>query len=131
VNGFTIYGSKQCNSEAKVILSLWVTIGIPLLFLIYTAFSSFADRTARLTFFFPLQSMLLGFIVPLFVIKRNVKIINFMKQNYIEPVFEHPLVMLLKKKTSTVVPLQEMYELHFWNRRASLKIEKGNKLYLL
>ncbi len=31
-NIFTIYGSKQCVSEGKVILSLEVTIGIPLLF---------------------------------------------------------------------------------------------------
>jgi hypothetical protein len=114
VNVFTIYGSKQCISEGKVIfLSLEVTIGIPVLFLIYTPFSSFSDRTTRFTFFIPLQIIILGFIVPLIVIKRNIKIINFMKQNYIEPVFEHPLVMLLKKKTSTVVPLQEMYELHF------------------
>ena len=112
VNVFTIYGSNQCSSEGKVILSLEVTIGISWL-IIYTVFSSFADRTARLTFFFPLQIMLLGFILPLIVIKRNKKIINFIKQNNIKPFLGHYLIMLLKKQNSTVVPLQEMYDVHF------------------
>jgi hypothetical protein len=35
-----------------------------------------------------------------------------MKQNYVKPVLEHPLIMLLKKQTSTVVHLQEMNEIH-------------------
>jgi hypothetical protein len=112
VNVFTIYGSMQFNSEGKVILSLELTIGIAWL-IIFTVFSSFADRTARLTIFFPLQIMLLGLLVPLIVIKRNIKIINFMKQNYIKPFLEHHLIMLLKRHNSTVVPVQEMYESHF------------------
>jgi len=110
VNVFTIYGHNQCISEGKVILSLEVTIGIPLL-IIYTVFSSFSDRLARFTFYFPFQIMLLSLIVPILVIRRNIKIMNFMKLNYIHPILDHHLIISLRKQNSAVVPLQEMMEL--------------------
>ena len=110
VKVFTIYGHNQCISEGKVILSLEVTIGIPLL-IIYTVFSSFSDRLARLTFYFPFQIMLLCLIVPILVIRRNIKIMNFMKHNFIHPILDHHLIISLRKQNSTVVPLQEMIEL--------------------
>ncbi len=104
VNIFTICGQQQINEE-KWTFSLETVIGIPLIIL-FGFLSSFSDCVERLTFFFPLQIMALGFIIPFFVIKKNIKIMNFLKQNYIKTILEYHLIKSLIKRNSTVIPLE-------------------------
>jgi hypothetical protein len=106
-NVFIIYGSQQILSEDKLSFSLEAAIGIPLVIL-FGFLSSFSNRIERLTLFVPCQIMLLGFIIPLFIIKRNIKIMNFMKQNYINIVLEQHFIRSLMKWNSTVVPLHSI-----------------------
>jgi hypothetical protein len=107
VNVFIIFGSKQCKSKDNLSFSLEAAIGIPLVIL-FAFLSSFSDRINHLTFYVPFQIMFMGFIIPLFIIKRNIKIMNFMKQNYINIVLEHHFISSLMKWNSAVVPFQEM-----------------------
>ena len=107
VEVFTICGSNIISSEKNFTLSIGAAIGIPLLILFGFFLSSFADRVSRLTFFVPVQIMLLGCIIPIFVIKSDPKITNFVKQNYIKPFLEIHLIRSLIKWKSPVIPFQE------------------------
>jgi hypothetical protein len=106
VNVFTIYGSQQCKSKDTLSFSVEAAVGIPLVIL-FEILVSFSDRIERLTLFVPFEIMLLGFIIPFFIIKRNIKIINFMNQNYLNTIFENHLIRGLMKCNSTVVPVHE------------------------
>ena len=110
VNVFITFGSKQCKSKDNLSFLLEAAMGIPLVIL-FAFLSSFSDRINHLRFYVPFQIMFMGFIIPLLIIKRNIKIMNFMKQNYINVILEHHLIRSLMKWNSTVVPLQEMNEI--------------------
>jgi hypothetical protein len=108
VNVFTISGSVQFISEEKITFSLEASTGVAL-GILFAFLSSLSDRVERLTIFFPFQIMLMGFIIPMFIIKRDNKIMNFMRQNYINSIIEQPVIQsLIKWKSSTVYPLNEM-----------------------
>ena len=105
-----IIDTKEIIRTEKFTLSLGATTGVPLLIL-FAFVSSFSDRIERLTFFFPIQIFLLGFIFPLVVIKRNSKKMYFVRQNYMKPILDNHLNWLLQKWNSAVDPLNEMDEM--------------------
>ena len=97
----TTFYSIQKQFEVEMSTSLQTIVSFPLIIL-FGFLSSISARQQRMLFFFPLQAMTLGVLLPTLIIKRDPKMVKFFLET-----FSNPLVdKIIKTFATKVQPLE-------------------------
>lgn len=114
VNIFTIHNEGQqstpVSNEELFSVPLEAAFGIPL-WMMFAILSSIASREWRLTFFLPLQLMLINLLLPIYVISKNNKIRNSLLDPLQEQ-FNKALTSIKTQMASSVTPVERAVMYH-------------------